>query len=184
VGLNNTDDYLNSFITIQDIPMAVSTLDGNVYESKPLFFFRKDGDTYEILEVYNDLDIYNKIKETFLDSKDSEGCININPYFELGTLDYENYTNDPTKGEIIQDDVYKYTNALSIKKNGTLIGTKKIPIVPGRDYRASIAMKAYTDYNKSVNPNEQVSIYVGVCCYDGDDKVIRPYNLPIVDAPW
>jgi hypothetical protein len=52
VGLDNTDDYLNSFITIQDIPMAVSTLDGNVYEGKPLFFFRKTDDTYEILEVY------------------------------------------------------------------------------------------------------------------------------------
>jgi hypothetical protein len=113
-----------------------------------------------------------------------EGCININPFFELGSLDYESFTNDPAKGEIIQDDVYRYKNALSVKKRGTFIGTKKIPIVPGRDYRASIAMKAYTDYNKSVNPNEQVSIYVGVCCYDSDDKIIYPHNLPIVDAPW
>jgi hypothetical protein len=328
VSLNNTDSYLNSFITIQDIPIAVSSLDGNLYEGKPLFFFKKEGDTYEILEIYkkdtsnrglvlfktnvwsnilkfqvtnyekesryggtfllslssmhgsfvyhnkfeiavthpkrvNVVTIHDKLYgdiqlQIFLDnygngyikampltgsdeanrtvvvqvdnfvgdtykigftenidentyslvfnsntsklgintqvkqakqealtgSKDSEGCVNINPFFELGSLDYEPYAENPIYGEIIQDDVYKYTNALSIKKHGTIIGTTKIPIVPGRDYRASIAMKVYTDYNKSVNPNEEVSIYVGVCCYDSDNNIIYPHNLPIAGAPW
>jgi hypothetical protein len=50
--LNNTDDYLNSFITIQRVPIAENNPNGNMYEGKPLFFFKKTGNNYEILEVY------------------------------------------------------------------------------------------------------------------------------------
>ena len=108
-------------------------------------------------------------------AKASEGCINPNPYFLLGDHDYEDFGS---KHSFVSDIVS--TNSKSMKWIGgaiAAIGTQKLPIVPGREYRAVCDVRLRN--NGGADPDgKQVAFFVGVTCFDSDDGQIRPQHLP------
>jgi len=130
-----------------------------------LRFINADGVTTEVL---SSLDIGTMVKA-------SEGCINPNPYFLLGDYDYEDFSS---RHSIVSDMVSTNSNAMKLV-GGTLaaIGTQKLPIAPGREYRAVCDIRLRNNGGEDPDAKE-VSYYLGVACYDSDDLQIEPENLP------
>lgn len=108
-------------------------------------------------------------------AKASEGCINPNPYFLLEGYDYEDFG---PKHSFVSDIVS--TNSKSMKWVGGAIGaigTQKLPIVAGREYRAVCDVRFRI--NGGADPDgRKVSYYLGVVSYDSDDWIIAPFHLP------
>jgi len=111
------------------------------------------------------------------------GCINGNPYFLLKELDYESALENP-KVSLVTDRVQDSSMSLRVEGKLTYIGTVKFPVVTGREYRAVLtASFSRKDANGDIvlapHTNEKVNVYVGVVCFDSDDRQQYPYNYPL-----
>jgi hypothetical protein len=143
--------------------------------------FEIDGDIY-----YEDNQLINKLewtdeqirqqKEAIQITKASEGCINPNPYFILGDMDYEKTINGTTR-TIVTDIVDNYP--ASFKNIGgtlSMVSDNFIPIVKDREYRASASVRF--DDPDDPSSTKKVSYYLGVVSYDADKNIIYPHHLP------
>lgn len=101
------------------------------------------------------------------------GCINPNPTFTLGDTDYTDYVDGTTR-VVKHDRVDATAGAMWIEgKGGTMIGTNLLPVDITKEYRATVSIKSNTT-GSDIDPTKayRTKMYIGVKCYDSDNRFI------------
>ncbi len=116
------------------------------------------------------------------------GCLNVNPYFELGDADYSDYAVIDTTGSsdrcITPLASHNTRYGLQVRNfGGTLIGNKTLPALTGFELRATIRYR-FRVYGSAVDPAKSYAfrIYMGTKCYDATDRFVRyadVYKMPV-----
>jgi hypothetical protein len=124
------------------------------------------------LDILRGDNVVNKIREL-----NNNGCLNGNPFFNLGNFDWETVTTTNSNTSFTVENVL-YNEGLFINGGRSDIYSTNLFSIPyGYNYQMKIRLKSlYDDQPKS---DYSVEIYAGIVCYDAMLRVISPLNVTI-----